>query len=265
MTLSEEVRATMADPVLPGAEPFSFDGGDVGVLLLHGFTGSPQGLRLWGEALRDAGFTVCCPLLPGHGTHWQDLARTRHPDWVQTSMQALESLRARCSQVVVGALSFGATLALHLAAARPEAVRGLVVVNPWLFPVDHPLVPLLPVLKLVRATAPGVGGDIADSELEELAYERVPLKALASAHQLQAMVRAELAGITQPVRIYVSRQDHVADARNIAYLAEHLGAREVEVIWLERCYHVATLDCERQTIFDGSIEFVRRVTAAAPA
>jgi carboxylesterase len=59
----------MAYPVLSGAEAFAFPGGDVGVLLLHGFTGSPQGLRPWGEALRDDGRTILCPLLPGHGTH----------------------------------------------------------------------------------------------------------------------------------------------------------------------------------------------------
>jgi carboxylesterase len=69
----------MPHPVLPGAEPFAFPGGDVGVLLLHGFTGSPQGLRPWGEALREAGFTVRCPRLPGHGTDWRDLAARRAP------------------------------------------------------------------------------------------------------------------------------------------------------------------------------------------
>ena len=69
----------MAYPVLSGAEAFAFPGGDVGVLLLHGFTGSPQGLRPWGQAFRDDGHTVVCPLLPGHGTHWQDLAGAARP------------------------------------------------------------------------------------------------------------------------------------------------------------------------------------------
>src|SRR5215211_2415903 len=70
-------RLLMAYPVLAGAEAFTFPGGDIGVLLLHGFTGSPQGLRPWGEALRDDGHTILCPLLPGHGTHVEDLAGAR--------------------------------------------------------------------------------------------------------------------------------------------------------------------------------------------
>src|SRR5213078_3131669 len=129
----------MAHPVLAGAEPFEFEGGEVGVLLLHGFTGSPQGLRPWGEALRDAGFTVRCPRLPGHGTDWRDLAARRAPEMVAASEQALDQLAAGCREVVVGALSFGGALALHLAAIRPRQVRGLVLVNPWLYSKDRRL------------------------------------------------------------------------------------------------------------------------------
>jgi len=59
--------------VLPGAEPFALEPdapGDAvaGVVLCHGFTGSPQSMRPWGEYLRTAGFPVRCPRLPGHGT-----------------------------------------------------------------------------------------------------------------------------------------------------------------------------------------------------
>jgi len=55
-------------PIRPGAHPWSSDGDDsVGVLLLHGFTGSPASMRPWGEALADRGWTVRVPRLPGHG------------------------------------------------------------------------------------------------------------------------------------------------------------------------------------------------------
>jgi carboxylesterase len=211
----------MEYPVLAGAEPFRFDGGDVGVLLLHGFTGSPQGLRPWGEALRDAGVTVHCPL-------------------------------------VVGALSFGGALALHLAATRSSQVLGVVTVNPWLYSRDPRLL-ALPLVKLLVATAPGVGSDLADSETKELAYAHVPLKALASVRTFQRSVRAALPRVTQPLLCFVSRQDHVVLPGNTELVAAQVGSADVHVVWLERSYHVATLDLERQTIFDGSIEFVRRV------
>jgi len=250
----------MPYPILADAEPFTLQGGEVGVLLLHGFTGSPQGLRLWGEALHRGGLTVHCPLLPGHGTHWRDLAVTTWRAWEEASLAGLSLLRERCERVVVCALSFGGALALHLAARRPGDIRGVVAVNPWLYLNDRRLV-LLPLLKRVLPTTPGIGSDIADSPLKELAYERVPLKALAAARALQRIVTAELGQVAQPLLLYVSRQDHVVPPGNAAFIAERAGSTDVEVVWLERSYHVATLDCERKLIFDGSLAFVRRVAA----
>jgi carboxylesterase len=249
----------MSYPILTDAEPFTFQGGEVGVLLLHGFTGSPQGLRLWGEALHRGGLTVHCPLLPGHGTHWRDLAVTAYSSWEEASLAGLALLTGRCEQVVVCSLSFGGALALHLAAQRPEQVRGVVAVNPWLYLNDRRLA-LLPVLKHLMPTARGIGSDIADSPLKELAYERVPLKALAAARALQAIVTAELGQVTQPLLVYASRQDHVVPPGNASFIAERAASTDVQVVWLERSYHVATLDCERDRIFDGSLAFARRVT-----
>ncbi|HEY2959578.1 MAG TPA: alpha/beta fold hydrolase [Actinomycetota bacterium] len=250
---------TMPQPILADAKPFMFEGGEVGVLLLHGFTGSPQGLRLWGEALHRGGLTVHCPLLPGHGTHWRDLAITAYPAWEEASLAGLSLLTERCEQVVVCSLSFGGALALHLAAQRPHEVQGVVAVNPWLYLNDRRLA-LLPVLKHVVPTARGIGSDIADSPLRELAYKRVPLKALAAARALQALVTAELGKVAQPLLIYVSRQDHVVPPGNTTFIAERAASTDVEVVWLERSYHVATLDCERDLIFDGSLAFVHRMT-----
>jgi len=111
-------------PVLPGAEPFSADGGEIGVLLCHGFTGCPQSLRPWAEAMAKAGHTVRLPLLPGHGTTWQDMNRTTWRDWYGCVEDAFRELRARCDAVVVGGLSMGGALALRLAEQHGTAVSG---------------------------------------------------------------------------------------------------------------------------------------------
>src|SRR5690606_34792468 len=63
-------------PLLTGAEPFRHERGETAVLLCHGFTGSPQSLRPWAEHLAGRGLTVSLPLLPGHGTRWEDLRVT---------------------------------------------------------------------------------------------------------------------------------------------------------------------------------------------
>jgi carboxylesterase len=250
----------VAFPPRPGTEAFSFDGKEAAVLLLHGFTGSPQGMRLWGEALRGAGFAVSCPVLPGHGSHWRDLALARHPAWAEACLAAIDSLSVRYPKVVIGALSFGGALALHLCANRPSIVRGLVAVNPFLFSTDRRLF-FLPLLKYMLASVPGVGSDIADPAMKEIADERVPLKTFASLRAFQGMVRQELPRVTQPVKIFASRQDHVVNPSNARYIADHIGSMDKELIWLDRSYHVATLDHDRQQIFDESIAFFRRVTA----
>ncbi|HET9973180.1 MAG TPA: alpha/beta fold hydrolase, partial [Streptosporangiaceae bacterium] len=120
--------------VLPGAEPFEHAGGPVGVLLCHGFTGSPQTLRGWAEYLAGQGLTVSLPRLPGHGTTWQEMARTGSDDWLAEVDTAFGKLASQCEQVFVFGLSMGGCLALRLAETRGGAVRGLVLVNPSLAP-----------------------------------------------------------------------------------------------------------------------------------
>ena len=110
--------------VLPGAEPFEADGGRVGVVLSHGFTGTPQSLRPWAEHLAAAGLTVSLPRLPGHGTRWQDLAATRWEDWYGEVERAFTRLRSRCDEVFAGGLSMGGALVLRLAEEHPDEVAG---------------------------------------------------------------------------------------------------------------------------------------------
>ena len=62
-------------------KPYAADGGPTGVLLLHGFTGSPKSMTPWGQRMAAEGHTVRVPRLPGHGTKWQDMNLTRWEDW----------------------------------------------------------------------------------------------------------------------------------------------------------------------------------------
>jgi len=101
--------------ILPGAEPFNHDGSDVAVLLCHGFTSTAKSMRPWGEYLAERGFTVRVPLLPGHGTTWQEMNQTRWEDWYACVDKEFRELHQTCERVVVGGLSMGGTLALKLA------------------------------------------------------------------------------------------------------------------------------------------------------
>ena len=150
-------------PVLPGAEPYSNDGNTVGVLLCHGYTGTPQGLRPWAEHLAGAGYTVRLPLLPGHGTTWQELGRTRWQDWYAEVDTAFRELRASCDHVFVAGLSMGGLLSTKLALDHGPRVSGLILVNP-IFKHDNKLLALLPALRRVVPSFPGIANDIKKTD-----------------------------------------------------------------------------------------------------
>lgn len=242
-------------PLLPGAEPYHHDGGGIGVLLCHGFTGSPQSLRPWGEHLAEAGLTVALPRLPGHGTTWQEMSRTRWEDWYAELDKSFADLRGRCADVFVMGLSMGGCMALRIAEVHGDAVRGVVVVNPSVVN-DTPLLRFAPVLKWVLPSVPGVAGDIKKEGTTELGYTRTPVKAAATLPRFWKLVQSELDKITQPLLVFWSPDDHVVKPASVAFLRANMGDN-LEVRELTNSYHVATLDNDAPSIFRGSLDFIR--------
>lgn len=244
--------------IRPGAEPFRHEGGPVGVLLSHGFTGSPAAMRPWAQHLADAGFTVRLPLLPGHGTDWHDMQLTRWPDWYLALERELSELAEQCERVFVMGLSMGGTLALRLAQQRPQQVSGVVIVNPSVHSRNRAL-RALPLLRHVLPSIPGIRNDIKRAGADELAYERVPLQALHSLTELWDDVSSHLDDVRCPLLVFGSDDDHVVEPSNAGEIVASVGATDVTFIPLHDSYHVATLDNDAPLIFDQSVEFVRRV------
>lgn len=246
-------------PIVAGAEPQRFDGGRTGMLLCHGLTASPASLRPWAEYLAAAGLSVDVPLLPGHGTTWQELNTTRWPDWFSAVERALLQLADRCDQVLVGGLSMGGCLALRLAQTHGDVVKGLILVNPAIASADKRLL-ALPVLHRLVPSFPALSGDIAKPGQDEVAYARTPLRALHSLTVLWRLVIADLPRVTQPLLIYRSDQDHVVDASSLRLIRAKVSSTDVTVVALRESCHVATLDHDADTIFSGSLDMVRRLT-----
>jgi carboxylesterase len=229
------------------------------VLLCHGFTGTPQSLRGWASYLASAGLTVSVPLLPGHGTTWQDMARTTWRDWYAEAERALADLRGSCDDVFVMGLSLGGCLALRLARHHPD-VRGVVVVNPSLY-ADNPILRIAGVLKYLVRSVGAVGDDIKAEGPHELAYDRVPVRAAASLPELWALTRRELPQVTQPVLCFRSAADHLVGPRSVEVLRAHVGSELTERVCADS-YHVATLDNDADMIFADSLGFVQSLTTA---
>jgi carboxylesterase len=245
--------------IMTGAEPFNHDGSDIGVLLCHGFTGTPQSMRPWGEYLADRGYTVRVPLLPGHGTTWQEMNGTRWEDWYSCVDTAFRELHQTCEQVVVCGLSMGGALTLQLAQEHGPRISGLILVNPAVKFDDH-RTRLLPVLKHVMGSLGAIGNDVKKEGVTELAYARTPLKAAHSQLVAWQAVVQDLPEVTQPVLLLRSPQDHVVPASSSALILSRISSRDVTEILLEDSYHVATIDNDAPRIFDESAKFIERTT-----
>ncbi len=251
--------------VAPATDPFHAEGdpasprGRVGVLLSHGFTGSPVSMRPWADHLAAQGYAVSLPLLPGHGTTWQDLNTKTWADWVTALDHAFTALAARVDTVVVAGLSMGGGLALRIAADHPAGVAGLVLVNPAVGSARKD-VKLLPLLKHVIPSMPGIADDIKKPGAQEYGYTRTPLRAADSMFRGYRELRGDLGRVTCPVLLFHSAEDHVVDPSSARTILTGVGSSEAREETLADSYHVATLDNDAQRIFEGSVAFVDRVS-----
>jgi carboxylesterase len=245
--------------VMEGAEAFSAAGGPNGVLVCHGFTGNPQSMRPLAEAFAAAGFTVELPRWPGHGTRVEDMVPTRWSDWSGAAEAAYQDLAARCAKVVVAGLSMGGTLTAWLAARHPE-IAGIVLVNPAVEPSPGFRDIGRQMLDQGTTLMDAIGSDVADPDSTESAYPQTPVEPLLSLLDAVDELQSQLADIRCPALVFVSRNDHVVPPTSGEHFAAHSGG-PVELAYLERSYHVATIDYDRPEIEARAVEFARKVTA----
>lgn len=249
----------MTPEVVPEVEAFTFKGGPTGVLLLHGFTGNPSSLRFLGQSLAARGHAVSCPRYPGHGTKWEELAETTWQDWESEALGALDQLKGQCDVVAACGLSVGGAMALHLAVRRPDALDGVVAVNPY---VRNWRIAFAPLVRPFHKTVKGVGDDIKKPGRTEVPYDRIPVAAIVQLSHFLRVVRSGLASMSLPLLVFHSPEDHVVPRGNAEYVLERVGAGQKELVLLPNSYHVATLDNDAETIVERTHEFIEARVAA---
>ena len=245
------------DAIDPSA--YAFSGGSVGALLIHGFTGSVAETRPMGEYLAERGLTVECPLLPGHGTHPQDLTRIRWQDWAGAMESVLEDLRKRCEVVFVGGLSMGALLTLWLGAEHPD-VAGLIPMSP-IVKARNRMMPLTLGLRYLLKYSPF--GPVGDDDLGDpeairriWCYDQVPLWGAGEVYLLMQQVRRELPAVHQPLLIFQGLRDAQVPPEAAQMVYDVTASDDKTLVWLENSGHNLLVDGERESVWALSYEWM---------
>ena len=244
----------------PHLDPAAFflEGGSVGVLLIHGFTGAPTEMRLIGNYLHQHGYTVSGPLLPGHGTTIEDLNRSRWTDWASHVKHALTDLQTRCETVFVSGLSLGSILTLYLAAHHPE-LGGIITYSPALWVVNR-LIYLTPVLKYLVRTRPKSGeADLTDPKAATRmwSYDHHPTFGAHEVLKLMRQVRPLLPRITCPLLIIHSTLDSQIDPTSAQRTYDRIGSTDKELVTLHNSGHALTVDSEWESVAQKTYKFIQ--------
>jgi carboxylesterase len=245
--------------VRPGCEPFSFPGGSIGVLMVHGFTGSPASMRPIGEGLAAEGLSVEGVRLPGHGTDVEDLRSRRWTEWVDAAATGLDALRERGRTVVAFGQSMGASVVLSLVASRPHEVDGIALTNPYVF--DRRLL-AVPIGSRFLKNVKGISNDIAKPGVDEQGDTVMPVPAIAQMSAMMKHVRAALPEIRQPIVVFRSGTDHVVPRSNAEKVLARIGSERRELVLCPNSFHVVTLDHDAPLVQERVLAFARELDGA---
>jgi len=224
------------------------------VLLLHGYTGSPHDMRYLGNRLRDAGYLVSIPRLPGHGTSRQDFNQTGAEDWLRRSLDAWLELKTFGLEQNLAGLSMGGILAAILAATFVP--RRVVLAAPALM-VNNKALPWTPVLKYaIRERKHAEVQSYVDTDLDYLSKEYWGYDIITGAaelHKLQQLGLSLLDGIRSPVLTIISEKDYTVPVEVAPLIHSRIASQEKETLVLKESPHVVVNDCEKETVADAII------------
>ncbi|MCD6483865.1 MAG: alpha/beta fold hydrolase [Candidatus Odinarchaeota archaeon] len=234
---------------------------DIGVLLIHGFTGSPGEMRPLGEYLADKGITVKGILLPGHCTSPEDLATKKWQDWASAVEEGYKSLQQDgIKKIFVCGLSLGGALTLYFGETHSD-VAGLIPLSAPVKLTDKRLI-FLPLLKLFKKYMAKDRSREEENKIYELphfSYDVFPLSALSEVIKLVKIVYANLEKITAPTLVIQSKVDEVVPAFNGELIHKKISSQIKKIVWLEKSHHVITLDVERETVYTEVEQFVKSI------
>lgn len=238
--------------------------GKKGVMLIHGFTATPQSFHYLLKHLLKADFTVFAPLLEGHGSSITEFEKTNHEDWYKSVEKAYLRLAKKCDSVIVVGLSMGGLLALRLAYHHPK-IKGLALFSTPLFldsfviKILFPLVwktPLRFLYKYQKKLIASINDPHEEAAHE--AYDKIPIVSVANLLALQKEVRQKLKFIHQPTLIVHATGDKTVPVENLEYIRACIGSKETETVTLKNSNHIITVDYDREIVAKKLLKFIKK-------
>jgi len=249
-------------------------GGTTGVLLLHGFTGTPYIFRDLSKAFRRIGLTVSAPLLDGHGTTPEHLEKTTWKSWIRSAAEAYDELSEVCpGGVFVLGASFGGNLACWLAANRPVKgliligiprwiyKQGLILFGTWFYPLIgvrffRKNLHFLDIRHLMN-------GRLSDNSIiggPNRSYAKIPISSVRQFFELVDRTGAPLLRrVKTPALVIQSTNDGLVKASSGSYVFKHLGSESKELVFISAPHHELHLnETVKRDIFQEVKAFVVR-------
>jgi carboxylesterase len=243
-------------PVLPGAESFFFKGNDIGILISHGFVGTPQSVRYLGEYLASKGFTVYGVRLRGHGTHYEDMERCSYQDWIQSLDDGFSFLQQHCRDIFIIGQSMGGTLTLNLS-QKHKNIKGIILINAAINSI--PPMERYKNNKQSPRFVPEGDPDIKAKNVHEITYPKAPIRSIHQLFELMAETRDKLSSISCPVLALRSEDDHVVPPESTSFILSAIQSEIKEVVPLYNSYHVASMDNDKEIIAQHCSEFINNL------
>ena len=233
--------------------------GHIGIVLVHGFTGSPAAMRPWAKFLNARGYSVRVPQLPGHGTKPADLNNVMWPEWPAKVEGEILELRKHCSQIFVAGLSMGGGTTLQVASTIQDQLSGIMLVNPMIH-VRGISPQLAYVISRGIKFGKSVGNDIKRKGVTEYSYDKMPYRGIYQLLTMLKLTRAALPSIKVPMQLFHSVDDHTLPVSNTEIIMREIGSPNKSRIELLNSYHVATIDYDADLIFANSLTFIEGLT-----
>ncbi|NIM95280.1 MAG: alpha/beta fold hydrolase [Anaerolineales bacterium] len=264
MKTLEKVKSRDDLWIMPGGEPFYFNGGEPGCLLVHGFTASPQEMRWLGEHLTENGYSVLGVRLSGHGTHPRDMERSRWRDWMASVEDGYHQLLSSCSSVVLIGFSLGGALSL-LFASYVSTPGVIAMSTPNRLPSDPRLRLLHPFLRPLSYfihCIPKGSSHWYDPEAEgaRVAYDCYPVRSLVEMDEVLGKMRSRAPTIDVPTLFIHSKNDLFVTPEHMVANYDLLSTEDREMLYVEGSNHIITCDAARDQVFAAVSSFVRRVS-----